>query len=439
MHNYPVFIKWPTSVCNGRIGDNVVTIKNILSKVFEQNSTQTVSVNRRDDGVTDISIKTDIIIDDKYSIEDVFWLINADDQLKRDFNNTEIYVLDIDFVKQQPKAAWKFNLTNNRNVRLTIAKDCVVLFAELAEKIHPDQLTTTVAEFKDRLPSPMIPSLNIPVVRVSYEGEHPLLHQLNCIMANAVHVDVLKYSISGSFDSQSKVEYSRPDGFDMTIKNDVGLVNRTTLEDIIRYIAENKPKFRVFNVAHTEEGSWPKHAHVAEYVSCIDLSDDDDLLSLRIMGDMESVGVNQNPDRWDDAKEIYSKARQLLLREPGSWGAAPASFYTVPYTRTYSVGYDKTIVEFIPDIGEDDKSYLADLAVELYNSLSDDCSGVLFASQVDDDEEHIDNFRVSRYDDNQWSDAYGKAIEQGCCDEVDNVVTNPSTGNTFIMGFNYSH
>lgn len=88
--------------------------------------------------------------------------------------------------------------------------------------------------------------------------------------------------------------------------------------------------------------------------------------------------------------------------------------------------YETTIKEWIPDINSDDLRWLCNKASDLYKEL-DAAAGC------------VDNFRVSRIVDNQYSDAYDAAVANGCCGFTDDRYTNPLTNNTFIIGFNYGH
>jgi hypothetical protein len=83
--------------------------------------------------------------------------------------------------------------------------------------------------------------------------------------------------------------------------------------------------------------------------------------------------------------------------------------------------YGAVIQAWIPDIGTDDLQFMVNKAAALYQEIDDPCT---------------DNFRVSRLPE---SAAYCEAVAGGCCGSVDQEWTNPLTGNSFVVGFNYGH
>ena len=88
--------------------------------------------------------------------------------------------------------------------------------------------------------------------------------------------------------------------------------------------------------------------------------------------------------------------------------------------------YAEEIKQFIPDIEDDDLKWLCNKAAEQYKDLETEV-------------EHIDNFRISRIVEDEWSAAYEKVYAKGCCGFSDVKHTNPLTGNEFVIGFNYGH
>lgn len=88
--------------------------------------------------------------------------------------------------------------------------------------------------------------------------------------------------------------------------------------------------------------------------------------------------------------------------------------------------YAPIIKSWIPDIGADDLKWLCNKAASAYQKLAKE-------------EDCIDNFRVSRLVDGQWSERYADALKNGCCGFEDKKFTNPLTGNRFIAGWNFGH
>lgn len=86
--------------------------------------------------------------------------------------------------------------------------------------------------------------------------------------------------------------------------------------------------------------------------------------------------------------------------------------------------YSAGVIAWIPDISEHDLKFVCNKASEIYKSLDDGC---------------VDNFRISRVVDGDTSDEYDRAYRNGCCGSVDQIFTNPLTGNSFMIGFNYGH
>lgn len=88
--------------------------------------------------------------------------------------------------------------------------------------------------------------------------------------------------------------------------------------------------------------------------------------------------------------------------------------------------YASMIRAHIPDIGEQDLKWLCNKAATVYSKLAKE-------------EACIDNFRVSRLINGEWSESYADALKNGCCGFEDKEFTNPLTGNHFIVGFNFGH
>lgn len=54
--------------------------------------------------------------------------------------------------------------------------------------------------------------------------------------------------------------------------------------------------------------------------------------------------------------------------------------------------------------------------------------------------EHRDNFRICRLDSTKVaSESYRRAENDGCCGFFDEVFTNPETGRSYLIGFNFGH
>jgi len=87
--------------------------------------------------------------------------------------------------------------------------------------------------------------------------------------------------------------------------------------------------------------------------------------------------------------------------------------------------YDHAINEWLGEISEDDRRFVANRAASIYRSVDDGC---------------VDNLRMSKVIDGAAiNPEYHKALDKGCCGFIDRVVTNPLTGNSFVIGFNFGH
>ena len=51
----------------------------------------------------------------------------------------------------------------------------------------------------------------------------------------------------------------------------------------------------------------------------------------------------------------------------------------------------------------------------------------------------VDNIRVSKLVTELLDEQYQAAIDRGCCGSTDRRITNPVTGNKFIIGCNFGH
>lgn len=84
--------------------------------------------------------------------------------------------------------------------------------------------------------------------------------------------------------------------------------------------------------------------------------------------------------------------------------------------------YADWVQYYIPEITQQDLTWLCNKAANIYRNLNDGC---------------IDNFRCCVGE--SMSQAYKDAYHNGCCGFSDTVVQNPLTGNVFMIGFNYGH
>lgn len=84
--------------------------------------------------------------------------------------------------------------------------------------------------------------------------------------------------------------------------------------------------------------------------------------------------------------------------------------------------YVDMIQYYIPEISQQDLTWLCNKAANIYRNLDDGC---------------IDNFRCCRGD--SMSTLYKNVYDRGCCGFSDNIVQNPLTGSVFMVGFNYGH
>lgn len=72
-----------------------------------------------------------------------------------------------------------------------------------------------------------------------------------------------------------------------------------------------------------------------------------------------------------------------------------------------------------------DFSWLCNKLAKLYQKIDDGC---------------IDNCRVDiALKDGGKTDNYTRAMNDGCCGAIDEMITNIQTGNSFWIGFNYGH
>ena len=87
--------------------------------------------------------------------------------------------------------------------------------------------------------------------------------------------------------------------------------------------------------------------------------------------------------------------------------------------------YAVMVRKWIPDIGKDDMSFVCNKSSNIHKRVeSHGC---------------VDNYRISRVVDGDVSDDYRAAKHNGCCGFVDEIFTNPKTGNSFTIGFNFGH
>ena len=84
--------------------------------------------------------------------------------------------------------------------------------------------------------------------------------------------------------------------------------------------------------------------------------------------------------------------------------------------------YSGAVHHFIPEVSQQDLTWLCNKAANVYRNLNDGC---------------IDNFRCCAGD--SMSHLYREAHDGGCCGFYDTIVKNSATGNTFMIGFNYGH
>ena len=73
---------------------------------------------------------------------------------------------------------------------------------------------------------------------------------------------------------------------------------------------------------------------------------------------------------------------------------------------------------------QDDLKFVCNQLGNLYQSLNDN---------------NIDNLRVSTFVNGEYSLEYQDLRDSGCCGEVDKIITNPKTMNSFSIGFNFGH
>lgn len=91
----------------------------------------------------------------------------------------------------------------------------------------------------------------------------------------------------------------------------------------------------------------------------------------------------------------------------------------------FNVGiYGDHVKRYIPNISEHDLLFVCNKAGNLYRRFERayGCT---------------DNFRVKRF--NSINFKYDEALMRGCCGFDDVTYTNPHTGNSFVIGFNYGH
>lgn len=89
--------------------------------------------------------------------------------------------------------------------------------------------------------------------------------------------------------------------------------------------------------------------------------------------------------------------------------------------------YSDIIENWIPNIGRHDLIFLCNRSSSLYTKKykTDGC---------------VDNYRVSIVGENDdVSERYKEAVDNGCCGSCDIIYTNKVTGNKFMIGFNYGH
>lgn len=87
--------------------------------------------------------------------------------------------------------------------------------------------------------------------------------------------------------------------------------------------------------------------------------------------------------------------------------------------------YGSTVRKWIPDISEDDLTFVCNKSSDVYKSV--ESAGC------------VDNYRVSRVIADMVSDDYQEAIDNGCCGFSDVTFTNHKTGHLFRIGFNFGH
>lgn len=84
--------------------------------------------------------------------------------------------------------------------------------------------------------------------------------------------------------------------------------------------------------------------------------------------------------------------------------------------------YSSTVKSFI-GYKRDDHKFICNQLAKLYKKIDDYCT---------------DSCRVSVCnEDGSWSEAYENAIT--CCGQANRKITNPYTGNSYWIGFNYGH
>lgn len=86
--------------------------------------------------------------------------------------------------------------------------------------------------------------------------------------------------------------------------------------------------------------------------------------------------------------------------------------------------YGREIDQQCPGLAEGERRWLANQCSKVYKGIED---------------EYPDNFRVCLLTDGRTTEDYEQRVANGCCGFADQVVTNPLTGHSFMIGFNFGH